>query len=71
MVEYLIKIKTDSRKIEKGDIFVAIKGKNYDGHDYILEAKEKGAKCAIVEHYTNSNIAEILVEDSNKWLQNY
>ncbi len=71
MVEYLIKIKTDSRKIEKGDIFVAIKGKNYDGHDYILEAKEKGAKCAIVEHYTNSHIAEILVEDSNKWLQNY
>ena len=38
-----LKIKTDSRKIQKGDIFVAIRGFTYDGHDFIKEALERGA----------------------------
>ena len=36
----MIKIKIDSRKIEKGDTFVAIKGNTVDGHDYIDKAIE-------------------------------
>lgn len=42
-------IKTDTRNINKGDIFIALKGKNYDGHDYIEEAIKKGAIACIVE----------------------
>ena len=57
--------------VEKGDIFVAIKGKNYDGHNYIKEAMEKGAKCAIVEYYTNSGIMELKVPNTTKWLEDY
>ena len=71
MVDFLINIKTNSKLIEKGDIFVAIKGENFDGHDYIKEAIEKGAKCAIVEHYTNSGIMELKVPDTTKWLEDY
>lgn len=31
----MINIKTDSRKVKKGDTFIAIKGNTVDGHDYI------------------------------------
>jgi UDP-N-acetylmuramoyl-L-alanyl-D-glutamate--2,6-diaminopimelate ligase len=40
-------VKTDSRKVGSGDIFVAIKGTTHDGHDYIREALEKGASCIL------------------------
>lgn len=45
-------IKTDTRKLEKNDIFIAIKGKNYDGNDFLDEALSKGAIMCIseVEH---------------------
>lgn len=42
-------IKTDTRKIEKDDIFIAIKGKNYDGNDFIDEALNKGAIMCVTE----------------------
>lgn len=41
-------IKTDSKEVLKGDIFIAIKGYNKDGHDYIPEAISKGASVIIV-----------------------
>ena len=47
-------IKIDSRKIKKGDIFIAIKGNNYDGHDFIDEAIKKGATFCIVEKEVNN-----------------
>ena len=48
--EQIKEIKTDTRKINKGDIFIALKGENYDGHDYVNEAIEKGATACIVEY---------------------
>ncbi|MGL5123030.1 MAG: UDP-N-acetylmuramoyl-L-alanyl-D-glutamate--2,6-diaminopimelate ligase [Fusobacteriaceae bacterium] len=41
------KIEYDSRLIEKGDIFVALTGKEFNGHDYIEKAIENGAKCVL------------------------
>ena len=40
----------DSREIQVGDIFVAFKGQNADGHNYVENALAKGANCAIVEY---------------------
>lgn len=37
----------DSRKVEKGDLFIALRGKYQDGHNYIKDAIQKGA-CMIV-----------------------
>ncbi|MCX7909879.1 MAG: UDP-N-acetylmuramoyl-tripeptide--D-alanyl-D-alanine ligase [Ignavibacteria bacterium] len=42
-------ISTDSRNIQEGDIFVALKGQNYDGHQFIDEAAKKGAILSIIE----------------------
>lgn len=39
----------DSRKVDCGDIFFALKGNNKDGKDFISEAKEKGAKLILTE----------------------
>ncbi len=38
----------DSRKNVKGKIFVAIKGKNFDGHNFVREAAEKGAAAVVI-----------------------
>ena len=43
------KIKTDSRKIEYGDVFVALKGLNYNGNLYVLDALKNGAIACIVD----------------------
>lgn len=40
--------KTDSRAVEAGDVFVAIKGKRVDGHDYLDQARAQGAVACIV-----------------------
>jgi len=39
----------DSRKVEKGGMFVAIKGFETDGHKYIKSAIEKGARAIVIE----------------------
>lgn len=43
-------IETDSRKIEKGALFVAIKGERVDGHKFIDQVIEKGALAVLCEH---------------------
>lgn len=48
----ILGVSINTRTLEKGDVFIAIKGENNDGHDYVKEAFEKGASAAIVE--TNS-----------------
>jgi len=64
------RISTDTRKIEKDSIFFALKGTNFNGNHFALQALEKGASIAIVdeeEYVTSPQI--ILVEDVLKTLQ--
>ena len=57
----------DSRNIEPGDFFIAIKGENYDGHDFIEDAVNKGVAGVIVqEPFENNTVAVILVKDTLK-----
>lgn len=43
-------VKIDSRAIEKGDIFIAMRGNKVDGHDFIEEVIKLGAVAIIIEH---------------------
>ena len=54
----------DSRCVEAGSLFVAIRGLISDGHDYIASAAERGATCVICEHKPEVELPYILVEDS-------
>jgi UDP-N-acetylmuramoyl-tripeptide--D-alanyl-D-alanine ligase len=40
---------TDSRTLQPGDLFIAIRGPSFDGHDFALEAAAKGAVAVLVE----------------------
>ena len=42
-------VSTDSRSVEAGDLFVALKGDNFDGHDFIARALEQGATGVVAE----------------------
>ncbi len=66
----MINIKTDSRKVQKGDTFVAIKGATVDGHDYIESAIKNGATKIICEH-GNYDVDTLIVPDTKEYLQNY
>jgi len=52
-------IKTDTRKINKGDIFIALKGNNYNGEDFIDEAINKGAIACVVENSINDKCIKV------------
>ncbi len=43
-------VSIDSRSLRPGDLFVAVKGPHFDGHDFIAEVLAKGAAAAIVDH---------------------
>ena len=46
-------ISIDTRSIEQNDLFIAIKGKNYDGHNFLEKAVQKGASGVIVSNNNN------------------
>ena len=66
----MINIKTDSRMIQNGDTFIAIKNVNRDGHDYINEAIKNGANKIICEH-GNYDVETIIVKDTKKYYEEY
>lgn len=58
------RIGTDTRTIKTGDIFLALSGDNFDGHDYINVAASQGAVAAIVSRPISTNIPQLVVSDT-------
>jgi UDP-N-acetylmuramoyl-L-alanyl-D-glutamate--2,6-diaminopimelate ligase len=64
-------IQFDSRKVEQGHLFVAIRGTQVDGHNYIQNAVENGARVVICEklpELKQGNVNYIKVEDTGELL---
>jgi UDP-N-acetylmuramoyl-L-alanyl-D-glutamate--2,6-diaminopimelate ligase len=60
-------INIDSRLVQKGDMFIAIKGTQTDGHAYIASAEEKGAVAIVCEEMPerqNPNVAYITLPNA-------
>lgn len=58
-------ITTDTRSIKPGELFVALRGENFDGHDFVQVAIDKGAIAAIVDfNFTSSELPLLQVEDT-------
>ena len=66
----MIDIKTDSRKVKKGDTFIAIKNVKRDGHDYIEDAIKNGASKIICEH-GSYKVETMLVDNTRQYLEEY
>ncbi|NLZ87808.1 MAG: UDP-N-acetylmuramoyl-tripeptide--D-alanyl-D-alanine ligase [Gammaproteobacteria bacterium] len=58
------RIATDTRTIKTGDIFLALTGDNFDGHDYLDIAIEKGAVAAIFSRPIVVDIPQLVVSDT-------
>jgi len=66
-------VSIDSRKLKTGDLFFAIKGENFDGHDFIDEVISKGASAVVIEKkylekFKDKNYPLVVVEDTTKAL---
>ncbi len=59
----------DSRTLEPGDLFFALRGPRHDGHDYMEQAFARGAAAAVVERATSADPRLIGVADSLGGLQ--
>jgi UDP-N-acetylmuramoyl-tripeptide--D-alanyl-D-alanine ligase len=73
---YVRGVSIDSRSIRSGDIFWAIKGDKFDGHNYIHESIKKGASAIVIESafetkYKALDIPVIVVNDTLSALQNF
>ena len=63
-----IDVNTDSRVIGEGMLFVALVGDNFDGHDFVQCAAERGAAAVVVSKDVEADCPKILVEDTLKAL---
>ncbi len=57
-------IKIDSNAVTKGDLFICIKGRDYDGHDFASAVQNFGAVAIVSEKKLNVSIPQIIVEDT-------
>jgi len=71
-----LNVSINSQEIERGSLFVAIRGQRLDGHCFVDQAKEKGSVCSVVDkvwfdkdYLEGSSGAVIVVEDTLKALQ--
>lgn len=55
---------TDSRKLQAGDVYLALSGERFDGHDFVVTAAAAGAVAALVEREIEADIPQLLVENS-------
>ncbi|HMA77176.1 MAG TPA: UDP-N-acetylmuramoyl-L-alanyl-D-glutamate--2,6-diaminopimelate ligase [Candidatus Krumholzibacteriaceae bacterium] len=54
-------ISTDSRTVKKGDLFIAVKGERYDGHDFVDDAVKSGAAAVVTQKIVKSEVPLIVV----------
>lgn len=66
----MLNIQSDSRKIKKGDTFVAVKCEVNDGHEYIESAIKNGASKIIAERGEYS-VPTVIVKNTREYLNNY
>jgi UDP-N-acetylmuramoyl-tripeptide--D-alanyl-D-alanine ligase len=62
-------VTTDTRKLAAGELFVALRGPNFDGNAYLGEAAARGAAGAIAEHAGPEGLPVIVVDDALVALQ--
>lgn len=61
-------VSKDTRDIKSGELYVALKGANFDGHDFVNAALAKGAAGAMVSDICDSSIAQLKVHDTHNAL---
>jgi UDP-N-acetylmuramoyl-tripeptide--D-alanyl-D-alanine ligase len=61
-------VSTDTRTIEQGALFIALRGGNFDGHQFVDQAIARGAGAVVVDHQLDIDIPQIIVADTTSAL---
>jgi len=63
-------VSTDTRSIAKGELFVAIRGERFDGHDFLGAAAQRGAAAALVDggYKGNAPLPVLVADDTRRGL---
>ena len=65
------RVTTDSRALAPGDLFVALKGERFDGHQFVEHARAAGAVGALVSGVQATHFPQVIVQDTLAGLQEY
>ena len=65
----ILDVNTDTRTTKSGDLFIALVGEKFDGHDYAGKAVESGAVALVCSKPVEASVPVILVPDTEKALQ--
>jgi UDP-N-acetylmuramoyl-tripeptide--D-alanyl-D-alanine ligase len=57
-------ITTDTRSLKPGEIFIALRGENFNGHEFAVSAVEKGAIATVTDHKLDDPVPQLLVKDT-------
>jgi len=57
-------VSTDTRTISRGDLFIALQGKNFDANKFVKQAGDKGSVAALMDADTDVDIPYVKVEDT-------
>jgi len=63
-------INTDSRSLQQDELFLALKGPNFDGHRFLEQVVKLGCGAVIVDHHCELTIPQIIVSDTHNALGN-
>ena len=61
-------LSTDTRTLDRGDAYLALRGKHFDGHDFCHAAAGCGASALIVERACTADTTQLVVQDSHQAL---
>jgi len=57
-------VSIDSRCLQQGDLYIALKGENFDGHDFIEQVELAGASALLVERQVKSLLPQLVVKNT-------
>src|SRR5437763_13854722 len=61
--ESLTSVEDDSRRVQRGSLFIAVRGSERDGHDFLERARDAGASLAVVEDAARTTLPTLVVRD--------
>jgi UDP-N-acetylmuramoyl-L-alanyl-D-glutamate--2,6-diaminopimelate ligase len=59
-------VSADSRTVQPGMVYVAVRGSETDGHRFVAEAVARGAAATVVEQPTGASVPELIVQDGRR-----
>jgi murE/murF fusion protein len=57
-------VRNDSREVEPGDVYVAVRGLRADGHGFVAAAIARGAAAVVVDHEVDAGVPQVIVGDT-------